>query len=335
MPGRSLVTGGAGFIGSHVADELLAMGHEVVVLDDLSGGNRSNVDARAVFVEGSCGDAALVARLFGEHRFEYVFHLAAYAAEGLSHFIRRFNYTNNVVASMNVINECVNHDVKCLVFTSSIAVYGPGQVPMVETMTPEPEDPYGIAKFAVELDLAAARRLFGLPAIVFRPHNVYGERQNTADRYRNVIGIFMNQIMSGKPCTIFGDGEQTRAFSYISDVAAPIARSIAVPAAYGQTFNIGADVPYSVNALAAAVQRAMGRDTGVVHVPARSEVVHAYSDHRRAQDLLGCRSTVALDEGLAQMVRWVKDVGPRASAPYSGIEVAKNLPAAWREYFTS
>src|SRR5512136_2185483 len=172
---RSLVTGGAGFMGSHVADELVSMGHEVVVLDDLSGGSRDNVNPGARFVEGSVLDHALVDRLFAEHEFDYVYHLAAYAAEGLSHFIRRFNYTNNLIGSVNLINESVKHHIRCFVFTSSIAVYGANQLPMREDLTPLPEDPYGIAKYAVELDLHAAHRLFGLDYIIFRPHNVYGE----------------------------------------------------------------------------------------------------------------------------------------------------------------
>ena len=204
---KSLVTGGAGFIGSHVADALIASGHDVVVLDDLSTGFLDNINPRTEFVQASVNDSALIESLFERHKFDYVFHLAAYAAEGLSHFIRRFNYTNNVLGSVTLINAAIRHRCRCLVFTSSIAVYGGQQTPMVEDMVPEPEDPYGIAKYAVELDLAAARRFFGIDYIVFRPHNVYGERQNIADKYRNVIGIFMNQLMQGLPCTIFGDGD--------------------------------------------------------------------------------------------------------------------------------
>src|SRR5262245_7827355 len=236
-----LVSGVAGFIGAHVAQHCKNLGMTVIGLDDLSGGFLENVPEGVTFVEGSVTDDQLVSQLFEDHRFQYVYHLAAYAAEGLSHFIRRFNYETNLVGSVNLINESVKHDVKCFVFTSSIAVYGAGQTPMTESLTPEPEDPYGVSKYAVELDLRAAQHMFGLPYIVFRPHNVYGERQNIADRYRNVIGIFMNQVMQAQPMSIFGDGAQTRAFSHIDDVAPVIARAPRVLAAYNQVFNIGAD----------------------------------------------------------------------------------------------
>src|SRR5438270_13996482 len=244
-----LVTGAAGFIGSHVVEHLLGRRNEVVGLDDLSGGFTDNLPKGTIFYEGSIADATLVPRIFAEHRITHVIHLAAYAAEGLSHFIRRFNYTNNVVGSMNVLNEAVKAEVRCFVFTSSIAVYGAGQTPMREALRPEPEDPYGIAKYAVEMDLKAARHMFGIDSIVFRPHNVYGERQHIGDRYRNVISIFMNQLMRGEPMSIFGDGTQTRAFSYIGDVAPLIADAIEVPAARNQAFNVGADESTTVNEL--------------------------------------------------------------------------------------
>src|SRR5437016_11178607 len=165
----SLVTGGAGFMGSHVADHLLWLGHKVIVLDDLSGGFADNVPEGATFVKGSILDEKLVDRLFEENSFSYVYHLAAYAAEGLSHFIKRFNYTNNLIGSVNLINASVNHEVKCFVFTSSIAVYGTNQLPMREDLTPMPEDSYGIAKYAVEMELKVSHELFGLDYVIFRP----------------------------------------------------------------------------------------------------------------------------------------------------------------------
>jgi UDP-glucose 4-epimerase len=327
-----LVTGGAGFIGAHIVRVLLAETRfRVVVLDDLSGGFRENVPAGAMFVRGSVADAACVARLFDEHRFTYVYHLAAYAAEGLSHFIRRFNYTNNVVGSMNVINECVRHDVESLVFTSSIAVYGGSAPPMREDQAPHPEDPYGIAKLAVELDLAAARRMFGLRSVIWRPHNVYGEYQNIGDPYRNVVGIFMNQIMQGRPMTIFGDGSQQRAFSYVGDIASTIAESAWTVAAQNEVFNVGADAPTTVGQLATRVAAAMHvPDHPVTYLPARNEVQFAWADHSKATRVFPNRSRTPLEEGLARMAAWARAVGPRATPPFTNIEIEKGLPPSWR-----
>jgi UDP-glucose 4-epimerase len=326
-----LVTGGAGFIGAHLTRQLLDHGDEAVVLDDLSGGFEDNLDSRAELVSGSVTDHALVDDLFAEHGFDHVYHLAAYAAEGLSHFIKRFNYTNNVIGSVNLINASVNHDVKCFVFTSSIAVYGAGQLPMTEDMRPEPEDSYGIAKHAVEAELAASRRMFGLPYVIFRPHNVYGELQNIGDRYRNVLGIFINQIMRDEPLSIFGDGEQTRAFSYVGDVIPAIASSPTVEAAHGQVFNIGADEPYTVNRLADTVRSSMGvPDHPIRHHPRREEVKHAFSDHSKVRGVFGRGEATDLETGVQRMVRWAREHGPRTSGRFEHIEIERNLPSAWR-----
>lgn len=284
----------------------------------------------AFFLKGSVIDTALIDKLFDEYYFDYVYHLAAYASEGLSHFIRHFNYTNNLLGSINLINASVKAKVKCFVFTSSIAVYGKGQLPMSEDMTPVPEDPYGISKYAVELDLKAAHDMFGLNYIIFRPHNVYGENQNIGDKYRNVIGIFMNQIMQNLPMTIFGDGTQTRAFSYIDDVAIPIAKSIDIPAAYNQVFNIGADKPYTVNELAQIVAAEFGVQPNIKYLTARNEVVHAYSDHRKAREVFGLDNPVSLAEGISKMAAWAKWVGARQSHEFGSIEITDQLPDGWK-----
>jgi UDP-glucose 4-epimerase len=325
-----LVTGGAGFIGSHVAEALVKRDHRVIALDDLSGGFRDNIVEGVEFVQGSINDVALINRLFADYRFAYVYHLAAYAAEGLSHFIRRFNYNNNLIGSINLINASVNAGVKCFIFTSSIAVYGTSpELPMREDGPVQPEDPYGVAKLAVEHDLRAAHKMFGLKYVIFRPHNVYGERQNIGDTYRNVIGIFMNQILQGKPMTIFGDGTQTRAFSYIRDIAPLMADVIDTPAAHNQVFNVGADTPYSLNDLAVYIARAMQVAPKIVYVPGRNEVMHAYSAHERIQKVFGRRPTTALEDGLATMAQWARQHGARASQEFEGIEVMQNFPKAW------
>jgi UDP-glucose 4-epimerase len=328
---KSLVTGGAGFIGSHVAKHCLELGHEVVVLDDLSGGFTDHIPDQARFVQGSVTDYELIQNLFAAEKFNYVYHLAAYAAEGLSHFIRRYNYTNNLIGSINLINEAVRNDVKCFVFTSSIAVYGSGRLPMVETMQPHPEDPYGISKNAVELDLHAAHTMFGLDFIIFRPHNVYGENQNIGDRYRNVIGIFMNQIMQGKPMTIFGDGGQTRAFSYIDDVAPYISNSVTTPGAINQTINIGADQPYTIKTLAEVVANVFSVKPEIEYLAARNEVVDAYADHSKAHRIFNIQHTVALEDGVKKMANWAVKVGARKGQVFHNVELTKNMPGRWKE----
>lgn len=327
---RILVTGGAGFIGAHVTRDLLDDGHDVVAVDDLSGGFEDNTDKRAEFICADVCDHERMAEIFNKYKFDYVFHLAAYAAEGLSHFIKRFNYTNNLIGSVNLINESIKHDIKCFVFTSSIAVYGSNQTPMREDMIPQPEDPYGVAKYAVEMELEASRRMFGLQYIIFRPHNVYGEYQNIGDRYRNVVGIFMNQLMRGEPMTIFGDGTQTRAFTYISDVSNVIARSINIPEAYNQVFNVGGDKVYTVKELAYAVANAMGCEPRIRYVEPRNEVKHAFSDHTKVKKVFGINSYVSLEDGLKRMADWAKSVGPRKGKPFKDIEIRKNIPPIWQ-----
>jgi UDP-glucose 4-epimerase len=324
-----LVTGGAGFIGSHVVNDLIATGEEVIVLDDLSGGFADQVNPRAKLIVGSITDAPLVENTFRKNRIDHIFHLAAYAAEGLSHFIKRFNYENNLIGSVNLINAAVNHEAKCFVFTSSIAVYGAAQLPMREDLVPVPEDSYGIAKLAVEQELKASRHLFGLNYIIFRPHNVYGEHQNLGDKYRNVVGIFMNQIMRGEPLTVFGDGTQTRAFSYIRDVAPIIASSIYTPAAYNEVFNIGADEVFTVNELAQRVCQAFGVKPKINHLEARKEVQHAHSDHAKVQRVFGVTARYSLEEGIRAMAEWAKKAGPRQSKKFENIEILKNLPPNW------
>jgi UDP-glucose 4-epimerase len=261
--------------------------------------------------------------------FDFVYHLAAYAAEGLSHFIRHYNYETNIIASVNLINAAVNHGTHCFVFTSSIAVYGKNQLPMTESLTPQPEDPYGIAKYAVELDLRAAHEMFGLNYVIFRPHNVYGEKQNIADPYRNVIGIFMNQLLRDEPMTIFGDGSQTRAFSHVDDVAPLIARSPLVPGALNEVFNVGADTPYSILELAEEVAAALDRPCRVRHLDPRSEVLHAFSDHTKARSTFDPPLPIDLKTGIRRMAEWVRSHGPAAAVRLGPVEVPKNLPPSW------
>lgn len=326
---RVLVTGAAGFIGSHTVDHCLSLGFEVLATDDLSGGDRDNVPQGAQWIKGDLRDPNFAATLFAGGNIDYVYHLAAYAAEGLSHFVRRYNYQTNLISSINIINECIKHEVKCIVFTSSIAVYGHNQTPMTESMIPQPEDPYGISKYAVELDLRAAHEMFGLDYVIFRPHNVYGERQNIADRYRNVIGIFMNQVLQAQPMTVFGNGLQTRAFSHVDDVAPLIARAPLIKGAINEVFNVGADTPYTIMELVEEVASAFGVSSKVQHLDPRNEVVHAFSDHAKVRKVFNSREPIDLRTGIRRMAAWVKSRGPAYPVTFSEIEITRKLPPSW------
>ena len=281
---KCIVTGGAGFIGSHVAERLVRAGHDLLVLDDLSGGFRENIPEGARFAQISINEP--LDELFMKFKPDVVYHLAAYAAEGLSHHIPVFNYTNNVTGTANVLGATHRAGAKHFVFTSSIAVYGhpATDAPFTEDSPANPVDPYGIAKLACEQHIRAFEHYFGGPAwTIFRPHNVFGPRQNIADPYRNVVGIFMSRALAGKPMPVFGDGTQTRSFSYIDVVAEAIAQTPFVPAAKSATINIGGDEPMSVRELALQIARVMGVRDDVELLPPRKEVLHAHSDHSLAQ----------------------------------------------------
>jgi UDP-glucose 4-epimerase len=331
---KAVVTGGAGFIGSHVAQRLIASGHEVLVLDDLSGGFRENIPEGARFVERSINQP--LDELFSQFRPEVVFHLAAYAAEGLSHHIPVFNYTNNITGTVNVLGAAHRAGARHFVFTSSIAVYGHADSaqPFSESTQPNPIDPYGIAKLACEQHIRAFQHYFGGPTwTVFRPHNVFGPRQNIADPYRNVVGIFMARALERRPMPVFGDGLQSRSFSYIDVVAEAIAQAPAVPAARDAVINIGGDEPMSVRDLARRIASVMGVPDEVEFLPPRKEVLHAHCDHAVALSVFADayrKHSVDIATGLARMAEFVRaHPVPAATECPAPIELTQLLPPAW------
>mmetsp|Transcript_43527 Transcript_43527/g.93235 ORF Transcript_43527/g.93235 Transcript_43527/m.93235 type:complete len:441 (+) Transcript_43527:114-1436(+) len=349
----ALVTGAAGFVGSHVVQHCLDLGMRVIALDDLSGGFVHNVPEGATFLQGDVKDANFLQAIFKEHSIDFVYHLAAYAAEGLSHFVRSFNYRTNLVGSVELLNMAIKFGVKCFVFTSSIAVYGsindlsqmqnPNRTlatsgrkiedsVLTEEDKPAPEDPYGIAKYAFEMDLHAAHELFGLDYVIFRPHNVYGPNQNMFDKYRNVVGIFFNQVFRNLPMTIFGAGEQVRAFSYIDDVAPIISRGPLVKEARNQAFNVGGDTPYTINELAVSISEAAGSlDHPRSYQPARMEVEVAVASHEKVRRVFDPPTPVLLKEGLERTVAWYKEKGQFfRPVEFESVEVKANMPPSWQ-----
>lgn len=325
---RALITGGAGFIGSHLVDYLIDRGVNVTVIDDLSGGLEENINPKAYFYNGSIVDRNLVDKITKEQ--DVIYHLAAYAAEGLSHFVRGFNYINNLVGSVNLINSAVRNKVPKFLFTSSMAVYGSAEPPFDESMLLTPEDPYGNSKAAVENDLRIAGDMFDLNYVIIRPHNIYGERQFLGDPYRNVIGIFMNRIMQGKPPLVYGDGEQTRAFSYIEDILPCIGEAPFIKEAKNEVINLGAGKPYTLNELAEKVVKVMGNGIKPKHVSPREEVKHAYCTIDKSERLLGFKDKTSLDEGLRKMARWAKQKGPMEPIIWEGYEIQDKLPVFWK-----
>ena len=328
---KIFVTGCAGLLGANYTRHLLANGHEVIGIDDLSGGYKAFVTKgeNFSFVKLNLERRKKIVDLFEEHKPEVLVHFAAYAAEGLSPFIRNFNYRNNLICSANLINECIKHDTK-FIFTSSMAVYGEQEPPFTEDKRPQPIDPYGIAKYAVECDLKLAHEQFGLRYNIVRPHNVLGIYQNIWDKYRNVIGIFIRKTLNGQPILVYGDGEQTRAFSDIKYYMEPFDRLLTEYD--GETFNIGADKYFTLNEVADAVQKVgkkYGYEVPIEHGEPRHEVKHAYCDHTKAKSMLQFSDGTNLEELIESMFVWAMKQ-PNRKVKNMEYEVTKDIYDYWR-----
>ena len=328
---KVLITGAAGLLGSRLCDYLIE-NHphvEIVGVDDMSGGYRENVNPKVELwemnlVNGNIGEC------FERHQFDYVYHFAAYAAEGLSPFIRSYNYQNNLVATSRIVNECIKHNIKRLVFTSTLAVYGhqDGSV-FDEDMVPKPIDPYGVAKYGCEMDIQIAGEQHGLDWCIIRPHNVYGVKQNIWDKYRNVLGIWMYQHTINEPMTIFGDGTQTRAFSYIDDSLEPLWNASQNEEASKQIINLGGVKEYSINEACEILREVVGGGE-VKHFEGRHEVKHSVPTWQKSIDLLGFEHRTDLKEGLTKMWDWVNTQPIRERFVWPSYELDKGIYSFWK-----
>ena len=327
-----LITGVAGLLGSRLADWIINNHPEykVVGIDDLSGGYKENIHPKVDFWQMNLVTHP-IENCFEVHKPDYVFHFAAYAAEGLSPFIRQYNYENNLVATSRIINQCIKHDVKRLVFTSTLAVYGHGYGGIFEeTQIPKPIDPYGVAKYACEMDIQIAGEQHELDWCIIRPHNVYGVNQNIWDKYRNVLGIWMFQHMNGEPMTIFGDGNQTRAFSYIDDSLEPLWKSAILPEASKQIINLGGIEEYSINHANEILREIIGSGI-VIHKEARHEVKHSIPTYQKSVDILGFEHKTSLKEGLTNMWEWAQQQPKRDRFVWSTYELDKGIYSFWKK----
>jgi len=325
-----LVTGGAGFMGSWLVDELVKKGHQVVSADNLLGGSERNVNKDCKFVKADMRIRDRVKEVVKGT--DIIFHLAAYAAEGQSFFSPVAINEINIVPMNNLLVEAINKDVESFVFTSSMAVYGAQKPPFREDLPREPEDPYGAAKAYCETMLEIFAHTYGLHYTILRPHNVYGPRQNTADPYRNVLGIWINRILRNKPPLIYGNGDQTRAFSYVEDVTPAIANAAFHEKTNMQIINIGSDEITPINDACRALLETMHSELEPIYEPARpGEVKHAYCTVRKSMDLLDYKTSHTLKQGLSKMVDWARDLGPQEPTYRLPLEITRKAPRVWVE----
>ena len=327
-----LITGVAGLLGSRLADWIIENKpeYEVVGVDDLSGGYAENVHKDVKFWQMNLTEHP-IENIFESHKIDYVFHFAAYAAEGLSPFIRCYNYDNNLKSTAKIVNECIKHDVKRLVFTSTLAVYGHGNGGIFdESQQQAPIDPYGVAKYGCEMDIQIAGEQHGLDWCIIRPHNVYGVKQNIWDKYRNVLGIWMYQHLNGEDMTIFGDGTQTRAFSFIDDSLEPLWNSAVREEASKEIINLGGIEEISIKDASVVLREVIG-EGNIVHLEPRHEVKHSIPTYQKSIDLLGFEYKTDMKEGLTQMWEWAKEQPMRERFVWPEYELDKGIYSFWKK----
>ncbi len=331
---KILITGVAGLIGSRLSDWIIENKPEAEVfgIDDLSGGYLENLNPKLKFIKldisRSNNELSLA---FDQIKPDYVFHFAAYAAEGLSPFIRTYNYDNNLRATASIVNECIRHDVKRLIFTSTLAVYGHGYGGIFdESQIPKPIDPYGVAKYACEMDIQIAGEQHGLDWCIIRPHNVYGIKQNIWDKYRNVLGIWMFQHLQNEPMTIFGDGNQTRAFSYIDDSLEPLWNAAIKKEASKEIINLGGVEEHSINGACKILQEVIGEGE-IVYKEARHEVKFSIPTYQKSIDILGFEHKTDLKDGLSNMWNWAKEQPKRERFIWPSYELDKGIYSFWKK----
>jgi len=338
-----LVTGAAGLLGANFTRHLLSQGYSVVGVDDLSGGYMEflPVHANFEFLHAKSSDPKVI-KLIESGDVSYIYHFAAMPAAGLSPFIRTFNYENNTIESSRLINAAINGNVKKFIFTSSMEVYGDNpKTPFKESDILEciPETPYGIAKRMIELDLESAWNYHGLDYAIVRPHNVHGIYQNIWDGYRNVIGIFIRQALAGQQLTVYGDGEQKRAYSDIAYYMEPLEKLMMVHSRANRyptslpVWNIGSDTPHTINELVEAI-RSTCRDKGikvpeVTYHEARKEVKDAWCDHSLAKQELDFKDDTNLYTLISNMIDWAR-FQPNREVKKVDFEVTSRIYSYWK-----
>jgi len=332
MNKKILITGVAGLLGSRLTDWILDnTDNEVIGIDDLSGGYSENIHQDCKFYELDLVDLNGLKGIFEKEKPEIVYHFAAYAAEGLSPFIRKYNYENNLICSTNLITLSIEHSVERFIFASSMSVYGNSyEPPFTEEMQQKPIDPYAVAKYAVELDPKIAHEQHGLNYTVIRPHNFYGIKQNIWDKYRNVLGIWMYQIINNQRPTIFGDGRQKRAFSYVDDSILPFWNASSNDSCIGEIINLGGIHETTINEACEVLIKVTGTKLKPKHMEARHEAKYAWSSWEKSVDLLDFKHEIDLEEGLSRMWNWAMQQPNRNRFIWPNYELNKGIYDYWK-----
>lgn len=336
---KILVTGSAGFMGSHLYDRLFKLGNEVYGIDDLSGGFMRNVSQKKFFTKLDLRNRVKTAKYVEELKPDLIFHLAADATEGRSQFTPFSALDRNLVAYMNLLVPAIKHGLKKVVLTSSMSVYGKQQVPFREDMITMPEDVYGISKASMEGVTKVLSQVHDFKYVIIRPHNVYGPRQNLSDPYRNVIGIFINRLLHNKYFYIYGDGNQKRAFSYIDDVMPAMIKAAFKKECEGRIFNLGSNDPITLNKLSEAVLKEFLRVKNIPpkfrpkHLPDRpQEVKLAYCSHKEAEKFLNFKPKTNLRDGIKEMIKWAQSIGPQLFTYLDKLDLEnKKVPKTWKK----
>jgi UDP-glucose 4-epimerase len=324
-----IITGIAGLIGSRLAHWIIENTNSVVIgIDDLSGGFIENVPPN---VELHIADVATCDfdSIIKGRKIDLIFHFSSFAAECLSPFIRKYNHMTNIVATSNVINAVINNDIGKIIYTSSMAVYGNQRSPFSEDLPYAPIDSYGISKAACEQEIIVAGEQHGIDWCICRPHNVFGRSQNLFDPYRNFIGIAMYKVLHDDPVTVYGDGLQTRAFSYIDDALGPLWQAGVSNKTSKQIINLGGIYETSILDAAKMVIEVAGRGE-LIHLPPRHEVKHAYASWDKSVDLLGFEHKTSLRDGIADMWEWAQVQQDRPRRIFQTYEVERGLYPQWK-----
>ena len=327
---RIFISGVAGFLGSHLADAFLAEGHSVVGNDNMIGGYLDNVPEAVEFHQFDCNDFSRLKELM--HGVDVVYHCAATAYEGLSVFAPHMVTQNIVTASTGLISAAIANDVRRFVMCSSMARYGTNRVPFTEDMIPNPQDPYGIGKYASELMLQNLAETHGMEWVIAVPHNIVGPRQKYDDPYRNVASIFINLMLQGRQPYIYGDGNQMRCFSFVSDDVQPLKQMAFDPNCAGEVINIGPDDEFvTINELAVTIAKLLNFDLDIKYTKGRpQEVLLANCSADKARRLLGYDPRIKLEDGLSQMIDWIRERGARPFIYHLDLEfVNEKTPDTW------